>query len=464
MSLLAKKGIKLTEHSIPSRMTENDRRSFEVSPLLNEGRVSMTPSEEEEVDILAAAPAICSRKKKGPQWQNCRATFCCCTSKKARIILCLLVILLPILSFTLFCSIYFSAASLPTDTIPLDQVSSLQQTTTAPRLLTFNMFMRPPGIKNNKDDFKNERLEYIVQNILPHYDIITVQEAFAYANRRIDTLLSAAFAQGFYYHVASARHYPWHLAGDGGLLILSRFPIKKSNRIEFSRGVHSDWLSFKGALHALIELNPTQHIHVYTTHTQASYDNGGAINFDDTKVRLSQFAAVHQFISDTAKNDTHPILLMGDLNVDAATHDDVIEQPSRHNSLAYTMMMDVLTGKGTRLDLIDNKTSSETVYASDWKLNDLTDIAYKTYGYHPITFGDYKKLDNGSLVPAETTLTSHNQLMTVQSIDRLLWSSNNNTHISIGNLTVEPFFTSNETNQPFTQISDHYGLSALLYL
>lgn len=241
MSLLAKKGIKLTEHSIPSRMTENDRRSFEVSPLLNEGRVSMTPSEEEEVDILAAAPAICSRKKKGPQWQNCRATFCCCTSKKARIILCLLVILLPILSFTLFCSIYFSAASLPTDTIPLDQVSSLQQTTTAPRLLTFNMFMRPPGIKNNKDDFKNERLEYIVQNILPHYDIITVQEAFAYANRRIDTLLSAAFAQGFYYHVASARHYPWHLAGDGGLLILSRFPIKKSNRIEFSRGVHSDW-------------------------------------------------------------------------------------------------------------------------------------------------------------------------------------------------------------------------------
>lgn len=170
-------------------------------------------------------------------------------------------------------------------------------------------------------------------------------------------------------------------------------------------------------------------------------------------MRLSQFAAVHQFISDTAKNDTHPILLMGDLNVDAATHDDVIEQPSRHNSLAYTMMMDVLTGKGTRLDLIDNKTSSETVYASDWKLNDLTDIAYKTYGYHPITFGDYKKLDNGSLVPAETTLTSHNQLMTVQSIDRLLWSSNNNTHISIGNLTVEPFFTSNETNQPFTQIS-----------
>lgn len=248
-------------------------------------------------------------------------------------------------------------------------------------------------------------------------------------------------------------------------------------------------LSFKGVLHALIELDVQHYLHVYTTHTQASYDNGGAINFDDTKVRLSQFAAVHQFIQDTAQDDTFPILLMGDLNVDAAAHDSpTIDVPSKNSSLAYTMMVDVLTGKGTNLELIDSAASNSTAYASDWQLDDLKDMAYATFGYHPVTFGDYKKLKSGTLVPAETVLTSHNQLMTVQSIDRVFWSNHHQNHtMSLGNVTVEPFFVKkNETYLPFTQISgtvkkykvynllkcilihskliDHYGLSALLYL
>lgn len=216
-------------------------------------------------------------------------------------------------------------------------------------------------------------------------------------------------------------------------------------------------LSFKGVLHALVDIDSTHSVHVYTTHTQASYDNGGMINFGDTKVRLSQFAAVHQFIADTAKYDSHPVLLMGDLNVDAAAHDSAIDVPSRNSSLAYTMMMDVLVGKGTDLSLIDHKNVSavdnKTSYKHDWRLNGLTDMAYKSLGYHPVTFGDYKKLDNGTLIPAETILTSHNQLMTVQSIDRLLWFSNNNTDMSVGNVTVEHFFAKNDTTVPFTQIS-----------
>jgi hypothetical protein len=101
--------------------------------------------------------------------------------------------------------------------------------------------MRPPGVKNNADDYKEQRLDYIIEHILPSYDIITFQEAFAFANRRVDKLLVKAYDQGFYHHVASPRHYPWELAGDGGLLILSRFPIVQANRIEFSRGVHADW-------------------------------------------------------------------------------------------------------------------------------------------------------------------------------------------------------------------------------
>lgn len=218
-------------------------------------------------------------------------------------------------------------------------------------------------------------------------------------------------------------------------------------------------LSFKGALHALIQIDSTHSVHVYTTHTQASYDNQGAINFDDTKVRLSQFAAVHQFIAETAKEDAHPVLLMGDLNVDAAAHDSTIDVPSRNSSLAYTMMMDVLIGKGTNLQLLVDKNVStvenKMSYENDWRMNNLTDMAYQSLGYHPVTFGDFKKLENGTMVPAETILTSHNQLMTVQSIDRLLWYDNNNTRMSVSHVAIEHFFAKNDT-LPFTQISGIY--------
>lgn len=213
-------------------------------------------------------------------------------------------------------------------------------------------------------------------------------------------------------------------------------------------------------------------MHVYTTHTQASYDNGGKLNLDDTQVRLSQFARVHQFIQDTAQDDTHPILLMGDLNVDAAVHSGSLpNMPSYDSSLAYTMMMDVLRGKGTDLELIGGENNHDTLsYTSTWRLDNLTDVPYETFGYHPVTFGDYKKTSNGTLVPAETILTSHNQLLTVQSIDRLLWAGNRgqqnhtSTTMALSNITVEHFFVDEKhaSSYPFTQISDHYGLSAIL--
>lgn len=178
--------------------------------------------------------------------------------------------------------------------------------------------------------------------------------------------------------------------------------------------------SVKGALHALIELNPDRKVHVYTTHTQASYDTNNVINEDDTIIRLSQFARLHNFIHDTARDDPEPIMVMGDLNVDAAVHpiDSPITRPSKESSAEYSKMVDVIKGTGVQ------KPSSEQRWFEDidWKMKDLVDVVYTKYGYHPVTFGDYMLNDHGDLIPAETVLTNWDQLMTVQSIDRLFWS------------------------------------------
>lgn len=364
-----------------------------------------------------------------------RCTLCCC----------LIFLLISTISYFLFGYFYFRPAELPPPTLPDKSTNSTA------RFLTLNIFMRPPGVKNNKSDYKEQRLDYIIKYILPHYDVVTIQEAFAFANRRIDRLTVEARNLGFNYQVASPRHYPWELAADGGLLLLSRFPIKQADTLEFPRGIHADWLSKKGALHALVQLNATRTVHLYTTHTQASYDEAGALNQQDTLVRLSQFALVHDFIRNTARDDGSPVLIMGDLNIDAAAHkDEDITKPSVASSEAYTMMMQVLNGTGIEID-------NQTMYSDpDWRIDTLHDVAYQQFGYHPVTFGDFVR-NSTDLVPAETVLTHWDQLLTVQSIDRILWADRYSHDVTVHNITVEKFLTKDnkdlDTNVPFTQIS-----------
>ncbi|KAI9029723.1 Endonuclease/exonuclease/phosphatase [Phycomyces nitens] len=336
---------------------------------------------------------------------------------------CLLVSGLALFLFFLTTTLYLSPASLPPARLPDKTTNSTA------RFLTLNIIMRPPGVKNNADDYKDERLDYIIRYILPKYDVVAIQEAFAFANRRIDRLIREARNIGFNHHVASPRHYPWELAADGGLLLLSRFPINQSDILEFPRGLHSDWLSCKGALHALIELNATRRIHLYTSHTQASYDVKGALNEEDTRMRYSQFGLLHRFIQATTEKDSDPILLTGDLNVDASAHNASAPNAS---SKAYTKMMEILSGKGVWDTLLH-----QNMWTDSWRVS-WKDMGYATFGYHPVTFGD-KVTVNHTEVPAETALTHTDQWMTLQSLDRILWASRNTTDITIGNVTIEPF-------------------------
>lgn len=142
---------------------------------------------------------------------------------------------LALFSFLLFCSVYFQPTSYP------DPVFPDKSTNSTARFLTLNIFMRPPLIKNNWSDYKDDRLAYIEKYILPDYDVITFQESFAFASRRKDKLITTARLMGYNYHIESPRKYPWNIGVDGGLLMISRFPIKKSNIIEYPRGQHSDW-------------------------------------------------------------------------------------------------------------------------------------------------------------------------------------------------------------------------------
>ena len=385
------------------------------------------------------------------------------------VLICISIFAIIVFVFLLFCSIFFAPASLSPATLPDLQTNS------SARFLTLNIFMRPPGVTNNWSDYKEERLDYIVRYILPQYDVVAFQEAFAFGTRRKDQLIQRGRNMGYNHHVESPRHYPWDLGVDGGLLIMSRFPIRTSHTIEYPRGIHSDWLAYKGALHALIELNPTQSIHLYTTHAQASYSP--LSHQTDMQIRISQFAQFHQFIKETSQHDNNiPMLLLGDFNVDAAVHDGSITEPSKSSSVEYQLMMDVLNGKGIerkRLHSASDKddggstrvrqnAGKRLLYEDLYRLV-LSDKLYEHYGYHPVTFGDIVLNKNGEIEPAETILTDSEQVMTVQSIDRILWEQERGkaSNMLIRDAQVEKLLVQSndmmnehdKLKSPFTQIS-----------
>lgn len=72
---------------------------------------------------------------------------------------------------------------------------------------------------------------------------------------------------GFNYHCTSeAPSLFSNCLIDGGLLILSRFPIVKSEFRAYKFGIGSDALSKKGCLYALINING-RYLHLFETHT-----------------------------------------------------------------------------------------------------------------------------------------------------------------------------------------------------
>jgi hypothetical protein len=92
------------------------------------------------------------------------------------------------------------------------------------RVLTYNLYLRPPLINSNGNDWKNERLHEFIK-LLPEYDVVCLQEVFALGSRRQDNLVKAARQQGF--HVVKCIPPPFLSLKfiDAGVLILSRFPV-----------------------------------------------------------------------------------------------------------------------------------------------------------------------------------------------------------------------------------------------
>jgi endonuclease/exonuclease/phosphatase family metal-dependent hydrolase len=364
------------------------------------------------------------------------------------------------------------------------------------RLMTINMLLRPPFINYNGDDYKNERLELLVRHVLPHYDIVALQEVFWFWNFRLGTLLKEAQALGFHWYTSNAAPpLSSRKFIDGGLLILSRFPITETRKRIYTNGVQIDGWAAKQALYAKVHISPTTHIHVVTTHTQADYASNST-NAQNATTRMSQIREIGELIHDVWREDPHKgeVIVMGDLNVDGRAHDDETRMAKRdkwgawgeedRDSEEYKVMMETfrrsvrgkaVVGKSVKKELgLDHHNNgckakeSEPDAAKPLLIcTDLLREANK--GVNPVTIGDVKVLDDGCLAPRETALTDPvTDMLSRSCLDYMIHfklvdeSAPKREELAVMEAQVEPFFFDPRKlgGLPITQLSDHYGLSA----
>ncbi|MEV5481283.1 MULTISPECIES: sphingomyelin phosphodiesterase [Streptomyces] len=153
-------------------------------------------------------------------------------------------------------------------------------------------------------------------------DVVVLQEAFD--NSASDALKSRAAAQ--YPHqtpVVGRSRSGWDSTGgaysattpeDGGVTLLSKWPIVHKEQYVYRDACGSDYFSNKGFVYAVLDVNGTK-VHVVGTHTQST--DSGCKAGESAADRAKQLKEVDAFLD--AKNipADEEVMVAGDLNIDS---------------------------------------------------------------------------------------------------------------------------------------------------
>jgi endonuclease/exonuclease/phosphatase family metal-dependent hydrolase len=340
------------------------------------------------------------------------------------------------------------------------------------KMLTYNIFLRPPGIKNNLSDHKNARHAAFGEQYLKQYDIVALQEMFSYGSSRVSRMVHYGRKHGFEFYVSSPTRSVFNAQVDGGLMILSKYPITRTEKMTFKRGIHSDRFSAKGAIYAKIAISANFSVHVFTTHLQSTSDKYASLTDPTVTARLRQVLMLKEFIDDCTKSKAahEPIILLGDMN----TNGRVSPEQGIDSSDEYKVARKILDGTIGKSAVPSDSGPSppesprDSLAGPEPRYN-VRDLAYEAYGQHPITYADVYQ---GTKIPKETVLTLHDDLSACCSLDYIFWMNGTNQPdlgsqpgYTMDNTTVERFSTgerNGEAYAPFSQISDHYGISTEL--
>lgn len=100
---------------------------------------------------------------------------------------------------------------------------------------------------------------------------------------------------------------------DGGVTILSKWPVVHKEQFVYDHGCGADYLSNKGFVYAVLDVNGTR-VHIVGTHVQAGDSACG--DGEPQKIRAEQFRAIDSFLDEKAIPKDEQVMVAGDFNTD----------------------------------------------------------------------------------------------------------------------------------------------------
>ncbi|GAA4880125.1 sphingomyelin phosphodiesterase [Kitasatospora terrestris] len=220
-------------------------------------------------------------------------------------------------------------------------------------VLTYNVFLMSKNLYPNWG--QDHRANAIATaDFFQGHDVVVLQEAFD--NAASDALTAKASA-AYPYHTpvvgrstggwdATGGNYNAATPEDGGVTLLSKWPILRKEQYVFKDACGADWWSNKGFVYAVLNVDG-QRTHVVGTHLQST--DSGCSGGQPATVRAAQLDAMKAFLD--AKNipASEPIVIAGDLNVNS--HDSEYPSMLAHGNLAPASTRDGWTNS---FDTVDN--------------------------------------------------------------------------------------------------------------
>ena len=339
------------------------------------------------------------------------------------------------------------------------------------RILSYNIFMRPPGISSDKlGDLKNERIQVIQDYILPQYDIICFQEMFSLLSSRRKNLIKAAREMGYLYSSLPPEQPCCSLFFvNSGLLTLSRHRIVTTDFVPFKNCSGSDSFAFKGIMYSRIMIDDSTPLNLFNVHLQAHYHGRDHKNIrsrlnqiSEMKAAMDGMMAKHTNIR-SAEFFEEAVYLIGDMNVCANKH-LFPKQGYLKRSKTNDNFFEFIDSKET--EIMDPHFSEydylvymlKRPFVPGENANKVVDCLYERYGFHPITYIDsiHNERDP-DVLPNVRDQDSLDYIFQIipgnQTLDKVELKEN------VKETRIQPFQVK---DKPFRYVSDHLGVEFTL--
>ncbi|MFI1938615.1 sphingomyelin phosphodiesterase [Streptomyces purpureus] len=191
------------------------------------------------------------------------------------------------------------------------------------KVLSYNTFLFSKNLYPNWGQDHRAR-EIPKTSFYQGNDVVVIQEAFD--NSSSDLLKQNSAAQYPYQTPVMGRSKTgWDATGgaysattpeDGGVTVLSKWPIVRKEQYVYKDACGADWYSNKGFVYTVLNVNGAR-VHVVGTHAQST--DPGCSAGEAAQMRSRQFKAMDAFLD--AKNipASEQVIVAGDFNVDSRT-------------------------------------------------------------------------------------------------------------------------------------------------